>query len=90
MIAAFALAASACGNGDGGGNGGGGNGGRGTQFSEEFRTSFLQACESTSGGQTAYCQCALDHLEANVESETAITAEDQTAAATACQGELSD
>lgn len=86
VIAAFALAASACGNGDGGGNGGGG---RGTEFSEEFRTSFLQACESTSSGQTAYCQCALDHLEASVESETAITAEDQTAAATACQGELS-
>jgi hypothetical protein len=64
---------------------GGGNGG----YSEEFRTSFMASCEASSDGQTAYCQCALDHLEANgPENEEDITAGDQQAAIEACQGEV--
>jgi len=62
-----------------------GNGG----YSEEFRTSFLASCEQSSGGQTAYCQCALDHLEANgPDDEKDITVEDQQAAIQACSGEV--
>ena len=65
---------------------GGANGG----YSEEFRTSFMESCESSSGGQTAYCQCALDHLEANgPENEEDITAQDQQEAIQACLGEVS-
>ena len=65
--------------------GGGGGGG----YSEAFRASFMESCEDSSGGQTAYCQCALDHLEANgPENEEDITAGDQQAAIEACQGEV--
>lgn len=61
--------------------------GGGGGYSEEFRAQFMQGCEESSGGQTAYCQCALDHLEANgPENEEDITAEDQTAAIEACRG----
>lgn len=63
----------------------GGNGG----YSEEFQAQFLSSCEASSGGQTAYCQCALEHLEANgPENEEDITVEDQTAAITACQDQV--
>ena len=63
--------------------------GGGSGYSEEFRTSFMSSCEESSGGQTAYCQCALDHLEATgPEDETQITVEDQTAAIEACKGEV--
>lgn len=63
--------------------------GGGSGYSDAFRTSFMSSCEESSGGQTAYCQCALDHLEANgPEDETQITTEDQTAAIEACQGEV--
>jgi hypothetical protein len=63
----------------------GGDGG----YSEAFRTSFMESCVDSSGGQTAYCQCALDHLEANgPEDETDISAEDQQAAIEACQSEV--
>lgn len=66
-----------------GGCGGGG-------YSEEFRATFLESCESSSGGQTKYCQCALDHLEENgPDDENDITLEDQQAAITACAGEVS-
>ncbi|MGH2691433.1 MAG: hypothetical protein ACRDHM_02915 [Actinomycetota bacterium] len=59
-------------------------------YSEEFRASFLASCESSSGGQTEYCQCALDHLEENgPDDETDITLEDQQAAITACVGQVS-
>jgi hypothetical protein len=62
-----------------------GNGG----YSEEFRTSFLSSCGESSGGQTAYCECALDHLESNgPDNEEDITVEDQQAAITACTGEV--
>jgi len=62
-----------------------GNGG----YSEEFRTSFLASCEQSSGGQTAYCRCALDHLEANgPDYEKDITEEDQQAAIQACSGQV--
>lgn len=58
-------------------------------YSDEFRTTFLATCEQGSGGQTGYCQCALDHLEANgPDDENDISAEDQQAAIEACQGEL--
>lgn len=58
-------------------------------YSEAFRSSFLATCVESSGGQTEYCQCALDHLEANgPEDENDITAEDQQAAIEACQGEV--
>jgi len=58
-------------------------------YSEDFRSSFMESCVSSSGGQTAYCQCALDHLEANgPEEETDITPEDQQAAIEACQSEV--
>ena len=58
-------------------------------YSEEFRTSFLASCEQSSGGQTAYCRCALDHLEANgPDDEKDITVEDQQAAIQACSGEV--
>ena len=64
--------------------------GGGGGYSEEFRTSFLASCEASSGGQTQYCQCALDHLEENgPEDERDITAEDQQEAITACAGEVS-
>lgn len=80
ILSAVGIALAACGGGDEGGNGG---------YSEAFRSSFLASCESSSGGQTAYCQCALDHLEANgPEAEEDITAADQTAAIEACQGEI--
>lgn len=65
----------------------GGNGG----YSEEFKAQFLSSCEASSGGQSAYCQCALEHLEANgPEDEEDITVTDQTAAITACAGEVTD
>lgn len=81
ILSALGLALAACG---GGGEGSGG-------YSEAFRTSFLSSCESSSGGQTAYCQCALDHLEANgPENEEEITAADQTAAISACQSEITE
>ena len=64
-------------------------GGNGGGYSEEFRAQFLSSCESSSGGQTEYCQCALEHLEANgPENEEEITVEDQTAAITACQDQV--
>ena len=64
-------------------------GGDAAGYSEEFRSSFMESCVSTSGGQTSYCECALDHLEANgPEDETEITAADQQAAIEACQGEV--
>jgi hypothetical protein len=63
----------------------GGSGG----YSDEFRSTFLSSCEQSSGGQTAYCRCALDHLEANgPENEDDITAQDQTEAIQACAGEV--
>jgi hypothetical protein len=78
IVAVFSAALlAACGGGGGG-------------YSEEFRTSFLASCEASSGGQTEYCQCALDHLEENgPEDEADITAEDQQGAITACAGEVS-
>lgn len=64
-------------------------GGGGGGYSEDFRTAFMDSCVSSSGGQTAYCECALDHLEANgPENEEDITAEDQSAAIEACQSEV--
>lgn len=58
-------------------------------YSEEFRASFMEGCVDSSGGQTAYCECALDHLEANgPENEEDITAGDQAAAIEACQSEV--
>ena len=64
-------------------------GGGGGGYSEAFRTSFMESCVDSSGGQTAYCQCALDHLEANgPENEEDITAGDQQAAIEACQSEV--
>ncbi len=63
--------------------------GGGEGYSEEFRSSFMQSCESSSGGETEYCQCALDHLEANgPENEEDITAGDQQEAIQACLGEV--
>ena len=64
-------------------------GGGGGGYSEEFRASFMESCVDSSGGQTAYCQCALDHLEANgPENEEDITAGDQQDAIQACKGEV--
>ena len=64
-------------------------GGDGGGYSEEVRASFMESCVDSSGGQTAYCQCALDHLEANgPEDELDITAADQQEAVEACQGEV--
>ncbi len=64
-------------------------GGDGGGYSEEFRTSFMASCEQSSGGQTAYCECALEHLEANgPENEEDITAGDQQEAIQACVGEV--
>ena len=64
-------------------------GGDAAGYSEDFRSSFMESCVSSSGGQTAYCECALDHLEANgPEEETDITTADQQAAIEACQGEV--
>ena len=64
-------------------------GGGGGGYSEAFRASFMESCVESSGGETAYCECALDHLEANgPEDEQDITAEDQQAAIEACQGEV--
>ena len=58
-------------------------------YSAEFRASFLASCEQSSGGETAYCECALEHLEENGPSdERDITAEDQQAAIQACAGEV--
>jgi hypothetical protein len=37
------------------------------QWSELARTEFLGACIDSSGGATAYCECALDGLEAEYE-----------------------
>lgn len=63
-------------------------GGRGG-YSEEFRTSFLDSCRESSGGQEAYCQCALEHLEENgPDDENDITIQDQQEAITACAGEV--
>lgn len=58
-------------------------------YSEEFRTSFLESCEESSGGEEAYCQCALEHLEENgPDDENDITIQDQQEAITACAGEV--
>lgn len=58
-------------------------------YSPEFRASFLASCQESSGGQTAYCECALDHLEENgPEDEREITVQDQQAAIDACAGEV--
>jgi hypothetical protein len=58
-------------------------------YSDEFKAQFLQSCEASSGGATSYCQCALDHLEANgPENEEDITTEDQSAAIQACLSEI--
>ncbi len=54
-------------------------------YSEAFRNSFMASCEASSGGQTGYCQCALDFLEANGPAdENDISAQDQQAAIQAC------
>ena len=54
-------------------------------YSLEFRSSFLSSCEESSGGQTAYCECALNYLEMNGPAdENQITVEDQQAAIQAC------
>ena len=64
-------------------------GGDGGGYSAEFRTGFMESCIDSSGGQRAYCECALDHLEANgPEDEREITTGDQQEAAEACQGEV--
>lgn len=63
--------------------------GGGGGYSEEFRASFMESCVASSGGQTAYCECALEHLEENgPDNEEDITAGDQAAAIEACQGEV--
>jgi hypothetical protein len=60
-----------------------------SSYSAAFRNSFMEACDRTSGGQTAYCQCALDHLEAHGPAdERDITPEDQSAAISACLDEV--
>jgi hypothetical protein len=57
-------------------------------YSDEFKAQFLQSCEASSGGDTTYCQCVLEHLEANVPgNEEDITVEDHSAAIRACLSE---
>lgn len=35
-------------------------------YPDDFKQSFIESCEITSGGMVSYCACALNYLEDNV------------------------
>lgn len=58
-------------------------------YSDEFKQGFMEECLAGSGGQRQYCQCVLEHLEANGPSnEKELTSRDQARAIEACQGQI--
>jgi len=60
----------------------------GDAWPEVERQAFMENCESTSGGETSYCECALEKAQETVADPNSITIGQMTDIAEDCSSEL--